>query len=67
MHPMDDDDEPLSEPMQEDEENAPAPPPFHPDFDDDEILVLEYNDREQVLMDHLVFRQACKRLKFSCY
>ena len=25
MHPMDDDDEPLSEPMQEDEENTPAP------------------------------------------
>ena len=25
MHPMDDDHEPLSEPMQEDEENAPAP------------------------------------------
>ena len=26
MHPMDDDDEPLSEPMPEDKENAPAPP-----------------------------------------
>ena len=26
MHPMDDDAEPLSEPMHEDEENAPAPP-----------------------------------------
>ena len=25
MHPMDDDGEPMSEPMQEDEENAPAP------------------------------------------
>ena len=61
MHPMDDDDEPLNEPMQEDEENAPAPP-FHLDFDDDEILVLESIDREQVLMDPLVFRQACKRL-----
>ena len=64
MHPMNDDDEPLSEPMQEDEENAPAPH-FHPDFDDDKILVLESIDREQVLMDTLVFRQACKRLKFK--
>ena len=64
MHPIDDDDEPLSEPMQEAEKNAPAPH-FHPDFDDDEILVLESIDCEQVLMDHLVFRQACKRLKFN--
>ena len=38
---------------------------FHPDFDDDEILVFESIDREQVLMDPLVFRQACKRLKFK--
>ena len=36
------------------------PPPFHPDFDDDEILVLESIDREQVLVGPLVFRQACK-------
>ena len=43
----------------------PLPPTFHPDFDDDEILVLESIDREQVLMDPLVFRQACKRLKFK--
>ena len=43
MHPMDDDDEHLSEPMHEDEENAPAPH-FQPDFDDDEILVLESID-----------------------
>ena len=50
--------------MQEDEDNASALP-FHPDFDDDEILVLEYIDREQVLMDPFVFRQACKRLKFK--
>ena len=64
MHPMDDEDEPLYEPMQEDEENAPAPP-FHPDFDDDEILVLESIDREQVLMDPLLFRRACKRLKYK--
>ena len=41
------------------------PHPFHPDFDDDEILVLESIDREQVLMDPLVFLQACKRLKFK--
>ena len=54
----------MSDPMQEDEENAPAPP-FHPDVDDDEILVLESIDREQVFMDPLVFRQACKRLKFK--
>ena len=31
MHTMDDDGEPLSEPMQEDEENAPAPP-FSPEL-----------------------------------
>ena len=41
------------------------PTPFNPDFDDDVILVLESIDREQVLMDPLVFRQACKRLKFK--
>ena len=41
------------------------PPSFHPDFDDDEILVLESIDREQVLMDPLVFPQACKRIKFK--
>ena len=64
MHPMDDDVEPLTEPMQEDEENASAPT-FRPDFNDDEILVLESIDRERVLMDPLVFRQACKRLKFK--
>ena len=64
MHPMDDDDEPVSEPMQEDEENAHAPP-FHPDFDDDEILVLESIDREQVLMYTLVFRQAVSNLNLS--
>ena len=64
IHPLDDYDEPLSEPMQEYEENAPANH-FYPDFDDDEILVLESIDREQVLVDPLVFRRACKRLKFK--
>ena len=64
MHHMDDDDEPLSEPVHEDEENSPATH-FNPDYDDDKILVLESIDREQVLMDPLVFRQACKRLKFK--
>ena len=38
---------------------------FNQDYDDDAILVLEYVDRAQVLMDTLVFRQACKRLKFK--
>ena len=33
------------------------------DYDADGILVLESVDREQVLVDPLVFRQACKRLK----
>ena len=33
------------------------------DYDADGILVLESVDREQVLADHLVFRQTCKRLK----
>ena len=33
------------------------------DSDADGILVLESVDREQVLADPLVFRQACKRLK----
>ena len=33
------------------------------DYDADGILVLESVDCEQVLMDRLVFRQACKRLK----
>ena len=42
---MDDGDEHLTEPMQEDEENAPATP-FHPDFDDDKIVFLESIDRE---------------------
>ena len=34
------------------------------DSDADGILVLESVDREQVLVDPLVFCQACKRLKF---
>ena len=33
------------------------------DYDADGILVLESVDCEQVLMDSLVFHQACKRLK----
>ena len=33
------------------------------DYDADGILVLESVDREQVLADHLIFCQACKRLK----
>ena len=33
------------------------------DYDADGISVLESVDCEQVLMDPLVFRQACKRLK----
>ena len=35
------------------------------DYEDDGILVLESVDREHVLADHLVFRQACKRLKYN--
>ena len=35
------------------------------DSEVDGILVLESVDREQVLMDPLVFRQACKRLKYK--
>ena len=50
IHPMDDDYDPLSELMQENEENVPAPP-FHQDYDDDKILVLESVDLEQVLID----------------
>ena len=33
------------------------------DSDADGILVIKSVDREQVLMDRLVFSQACKRLK----
>ena len=33
------------------------------DYDADGFLVLESVDREQVLADPLVLRQACKRLK----
>ena len=35
------------------------------DSDADGTLVLESVDRGQVLMDPLVFRQACKRLKYK--
>ena len=37
------------------------------DYDADGILVLESVDREQVLADPLVFRQACKRLESKPY
>ena len=35
------------------------------DSDADGILVLQSVDREKVLIDPLVFRQTCKRLKYK--